>query len=200
MTPHLGARKPPRTESYPPPLRPPLSFSCFAPKRDHDEWLGRGAVERESSRSLVDADTVISTASRIDRSGSESCSCRFNASPSRQRQAGADRFRTRPKAGRVSRHLPESRLHWRGPVSVNADYPLRDGASPMLAYPGRAGGMGVGSGQAGQEREVADRGSGPRWIPAFAGMTAVAFCPELPISAVSFPRTRESISVRMPRR
>ena len=39
-----------------------LSFSCFAPKRDHDEWLGRGAVERESSRSLVGADTVIPTA------------------------------------------------------------------------------------------------------------------------------------------
>ena len=108
-------------------------------------------MERESSRSLVGADTVISTASRIDRSGSESCSCRFNASPSRQRQAGADRFRTRPKAGCVSRHLPSpDRI---GEALSHLMRTTRSGTEPRQCrvhsrrqsqhHPGRAGGFGA---------------------------------------------------------
>ena len=59
--PRAPAYQPIRHKSYPRPLHLRYPFFVSAPKRDHDEWLGRGIGGSGVVPVRVDADTVIST-------------------------------------------------------------------------------------------------------------------------------------------
>jgi len=67
--------------------------------------------------------------------------CCLDACPSRQRRGQADWFRTMPRPDFVSRHPWKADRIGEALSHHIADHPLRDGASPMLACPGRAGGF-----------------------------------------------------------